>query len=93
LILVGDHQSATNEGHYELTSAYLELAKETACKGFTHLAATVSTACRETCGLGAVNNLALVEEMNDTAWFSKRTSQEGHRRSFWIVAGLGALWH
>src|SRR5660398_15892 len=27
LILVGDHQSATNEGHYELTDAYLDIAK------------------------------------------------------------------
>jgi len=28
LILIGDYQSATNEGHYELTSIFLDLAQE-----------------------------------------------------------------
>ncbi|MDD1721719.1 MAG: proteasome assembly chaperone family protein [Euryarchaeota archaeon] len=64
LILVGDHQSATNEGHYELTDAYLQVAAEHNVKRIYTLGGYgLGQLVESPAVLGAVNNLALVEEM------------------------------
>ncbi|MCZ7382340.1 MAG: proteasome assembly chaperone family protein [Candidatus Methanoperedens sp.] len=64
LILVGDHQSATNEGHYELCGIFLDIAEEFKVKriyalggyGVGQLVETESV-------MGAANNIKLVKEL------------------------------
>jgi uncharacterized protein (TIGR00162 family) len=64
LILVGDHQSATNEGHYELTEAFLNVAKQYDVKRIYTLGGYgLGQLVEKPAVLGAVNNKALVEEM------------------------------
>lgn len=66
LILVGDHQSATNEGHYELCGTFLDIAEEFKVKriyalggyGVGQLVETESV-------LGAANNIKLVRELKE----------------------------
>ncbi|MDP2216821.1 MAG: proteasome assembly chaperone family protein [Methanolobus sp.] len=64
LILVGDHQSATAEGHYQLCDLYLDIAEELGVKriytlgGFPTGQLTYSEEV-----LGAVNNPDLKEEL------------------------------
>lgn len=66
LILVGDHQSATNEGHYELCGVFLDIAEEFKVEriyalggyGVGQLVETESV-------LGAVNNKKLVKELKE----------------------------
>ena len=87
LILVGDHQSATNEGHYELTDAYLETAKKYQIKriytlGGYGLGQLIDTPAV----LGAVNNAALVEEMKQYGVVFKENEPGGG-----IVGASGLL--
>ena len=64
LIVVGDHQSATNEGHYEISSIILDIAKEYGVKRIYTLGGYVTGQLDEKrTVLGAVNNIDLVEEM------------------------------
>ncbi|MGZ4932036.1 MAG: proteasome assembly chaperone family protein [Halobacteriota archaeon] len=64
LILVGDHQSATNEGHYELTDAYLQIAiKHNVKRIYTLGGYGLGQLVETPAVLGAVNSVALVEEM------------------------------
>ncbi len=64
LILVGDHQSVTNEGHYELCGVFLDIAEEFkveriyALGGYAvgHLVETETV-------IGAANSIALVKEL------------------------------
>jgi len=64
LLLVGDYQSATNEGHYELTGIFLDIAQEYKVKRIYALGGygTGQFVDKPTV-LGAANNTALVEDM------------------------------
>ncbi|VVB64103.1 PAC2 family protein [uncultured archaeon] len=64
LLVVGDYQSATNEGHYELTGIFLDIAQEFGVKRIYALGGygTGQFVDKPTV-LGAANNTALVEEM------------------------------
>ena len=46
LLLVGDYQSATNEGHYELAGAFLDLCEEFGVKRSTPWAGTAPASSR-----------------------------------------------
>ncbi len=87
LILVGDHQSATNEGHYELTDAYLQIATKHNVKRIYTLGGYGLGQLVETPAvLGAVNNLALVEEMKQYGVVFKENEPGGG-----IVGASGLL--
>jgi uncharacterized protein (TIGR00162 family) len=64
LLVVGDYQSATNEGHYELTGIFLDIAQEFGVKRIYTLGGygTGQFVDKPTV-LGAANSVALVEEM------------------------------
>jgi uncharacterized protein (TIGR00162 family) len=64
LLIVGDYQSATNEGHYELTGIFLDIAQEFKVKRIYALGGygTGQFVDKPTV-LGAANNVSLVEEM------------------------------
>lgn len=93
LILVGDHQSATNDGHYELTDAYLQIAMKNGVKriytlGGYGLGQLVDTPAV----LGAVNNLALVEEMKQYGVvFKENEPGGGIVGASGLLLGFGAL--
>ncbi len=93
LILVGDHQSATNEGHYELTDAYLHVAKEHGTKRIYTLGGYGLGQLVETPAvLGAVNNLALVEEMKRYGVvFKENEPGGGIVGASGLLLGFGAL--
>ncbi len=64
LLLVGDFQSATNEGHYELTSTFLDLCEEFGVKRIYTLGGYgTGQFVDKPQVLGAANSLDLVEEM------------------------------
>ncbi|MCL7412848.1 MAG: proteasome assembly chaperone family protein [ANME-2 cluster archaeon] len=66
LIVVGDHQSATNEGHYEISSIILDIAEEYGVTRIYTLGGYVTGQLDEKrTVLGAVNNIDLVEEMKE----------------------------
>jgi uncharacterized protein (TIGR00162 family) len=93
LILVGDHQSATNEGHYELTSAYLELAKENGVQRIYTLGGYgLGQLVEKPAVLGAVNNLALVKEMKGYGVvFKENEPGGGIVGASGLLLGLGGL--
>ncbi len=87
LILVGDHQSATNEGHYELTDAYLQMAiKHKVRRIYTLGGYGLGQLVETPAVLGAVNNLALVEEMKQYGVVFKENEPGGG-----IVGASGLL--
>ncbi|MGB3943273.1 MAG: proteasome assembly chaperone family protein [Methanothrix sp.] len=64
LLLVGDYQSATNEGHYDLTGAFLDLCEEYGVERIYTLGGYgTGQFVEKPQVLGAANSLALVEEM------------------------------
>lgn len=64
LLLVGDYQSATNEGHYELTGVFLDLCEEFGVKRLYTLGGYgTGQFVDKPQVLGATNGLDLVEEM------------------------------
>jgi uncharacterized protein (TIGR00162 family) len=64
LILVGDHQSTTNEGHYELTGVFLDIAEEFKVERIYALGGYgVGQLVETEIVLGAVNNIKLVKEL------------------------------
>lgn len=64
LILVGDFQSISNEGHFELVNAYLEVAKKFGAKRIYTLGGYgVGKLVEEPYVLGAANSPELVEEL------------------------------
>ena len=64
LILVGDYQSVTNEGHYELTGIYIDIAKKFGVKRIYTLGGYgIGKFVEEPFVLGAANSPSLVEEM------------------------------
>jgi len=93
LILVGDHQSATNEGHYELASAYLKLAKENDVQRIYTLGGYgLGQLVEKPAVLGAVNDLALVEEMKGYGVvFKENEPGGGIVGASGLLLGLGGL--
>ena len=64
LLVVGDHQSVTNEGHYEITDIILDIAGEYNVKRIYTLGGYGTGQLNENeVVLGAVNNIELVEEL------------------------------
>jgi uncharacterized protein (TIGR00162 family) len=64
LLLVGDYQSATNEGHYELTGLFLDIAEEFGVKrAYTLGGYGTGQFVESPVVLGATNSKELVEEM------------------------------
>jgi len=64
LILVGDHQSNTNEGHYLLTEAFISIARQHNVKRIYTLGGYgIGQLVESPRVIGAVNDIALVEEM------------------------------
>ncbi|MEM0351081.1 MAG: proteasome assembly chaperone family protein [Archaeoglobaceae archaeon] len=64
LILVGDFQSISNEGHFELVNAYIEIAKAFGVKRIYTLGGYgIGRLVEEPYVVGASNSKALVEEM------------------------------
>lgn len=66
LILVGDFQSISNEGHFELVNAYIEVAKKFGAKRIYTLGGYgVGKLVEEPYVIGAANSEKLVEELKD----------------------------
>ncbi len=66
LLLVGDYQSATNEGHYELTGIFLDLAEELGVSRIYTLGGYgTGQFLDKPQVMGATNSLELVEEMKE----------------------------
>lgn len=66
LILIGDHQSATNEGHYELTGIFLDIAEEFKVERIYALGGYgVGQLVETDVVLGATNSEELVEELKE----------------------------
>lgn len=64
LLLVGDYQSATNEGHYDLTGVFLDLCEEFGVERIYTLGGYgTGQFVEKPQVLGAANSLELVEEM------------------------------
>jgi hypothetical protein len=64
LIVVGDHQSVTNEGHYEISGIILDIAQEYDVKRIYTLGGYGTGQLVENgTVLGAVNNTDMIEEM------------------------------
>jgi len=93
LILVGDHQSATNEGHYELTDAYLEIAKQYGVTRIYTLGGYgLGQLVEKPAVLGAVNNKDLVEEMKGYGVvFKENEPGGGIIGASGLLLGLGGL--
>ncbi|OFV68198.1 MAG: 3-isopropylmalate dehydratase [Candidatus Syntrophoarchaeum caldarius] len=64
LILIGDHQSNTNEGHYLLTETFIDIAKQYNVKRIYTLGGYgIGQLVENPRVIGAVNDISLVEEM------------------------------
>jgi len=64
LIVVGDHQCVTNEGHYEITGIILDISQEYSVKRIYTLGGYGTGQLTESgTVLGAVNNTDMIEEM------------------------------
>lgn len=66
LFLVGDHQSTTSQGHYELCSLYLDIAEEFGVRRIYTLGGypTGKLTCEETV-LGVANDTKVIEEIKE----------------------------
>jgi hypothetical protein len=93
LILVGDHQSATNEGHYELTDTYLNIAKQNSVRRIYTLGGYgLGQLVEKPAVLGAVNNPALVQEMKEYGVvFKENEPGGGIVGASGLLLGLGSL--
>jgi uncharacterized protein (TIGR00162 family) len=93
LILVGDHQSATNEGHYELTEVFLDVAKQYGVTRIYTLGGYgLGQLVEKPAVLGAVNNKDLVEEMKSYGVvFKENEPGGGIIGASGLLLGLGSL--
>ncbi len=93
LFLVGDYQSTSNEGHYLLADAYLNLAKELGVKRIYTLGGFgVGKMIEEPRVLAAVNNVDLLEEvLASGAEFEKGVPGGGIIGAAGLLLGLGAM--
>lgn len=93
LLVVGDYQSATNEGHYELAGIFLDIAQEFGVKRIYALGGygTGQFVDKPTV-LGAANNVALVEEMKQyDVVFQENEPGGGIIGVSGLLLGLGGL--
>lgn len=93
LLVVGDYQSATNEGHYELTGIFLDIAQEFGVKRIYALGGygTGQFVDKPTV-LGAANNVSLVEEMKQyDVVFQENEPGGGIIGVSGLLLGLGGL--
>jgi uncharacterized protein (TIGR00162 family) len=64
MILIGDHQSSTGEGHYQLCETYLDIAEEYGVKRIYTLGGFPTGQLTHTDEvLGAVNNIEMIDDL------------------------------
>jgi uncharacterized protein len=93
LILIGDYQSATNEGHYELTSIFLDIAQSFNVKRIYALGGygTGQFVDKPTV-MGAATRIELVEEMKQKGViFQENEPGGGIIGVSGLLLGMGAL--
>ncbi len=93
LILIGDHQSNTNEGHYLLTDVFLDIARQYNVKRIYTLGGYgIGQLVEAPRVIGAANNLALVEEMKEYGVeFSENEPGGGIIGVSGLILGLGKI--
>jgi len=93
LLLVGDYQSATNEGHYELAGAFLDLCEEFGVvRIYTLGGYGTGQFVDKPQVLGATNSLELVEEMKEYGVvFQENEPGGGIVGVSGLLVGLGRL--
>ncbi len=93
LMLVGDHQSTSNEGHYELCSVFLDIAEEFKVKRIYALGGYgVGQLVDTDTVLGAANNIKLVKELKEYGVeFRANEPGGGIVGASGLLLGLGAL--
>jgi uncharacterized protein (TIGR00162 family) len=93
LLLVGDYQSATNEGHYELTGIFLDIAEEYGVKRIYALGGYgTGQFVDKPSVLGAANSTTLVEEMKQyDVVFQENEPGGGIIGVSGLMLGLGGL--
>lgn len=92
LILVGDYQSATNEGHYELTGIFLDIAEEFGVRRIYTLGGYGTGQFVEPQVIGATNRPELVEEMKGLGVvFHENEPGGGIIGVSGLLVGLGGL--
>ncbi len=92
LILVGDYQSATNEGHYELTGIFLDIAQEFGVRRIYTLGGYGTGQFVEPQVIGATNSPELVEEMKSLGvMFHENEPGGGIIGVSGLLVGLGGL--
>lgn len=93
LILVGDHQSTTNEGHYELCGVFLDIIEEFKVKRVYTLGGYgVGQLVETDTVLGAANSRELVRELkNYGVEFRPNEPGGGIVGASGLMLGLGAL--
>lgn len=93
LILIGDHQSATNEGHYELTGVFLDIAEEFKVERIYALGGYgVGQLVETEAVLGAANNIKLVKELKSYGVeFKPNEPGGGIVGASGLLLGLGEL--
>ncbi|HON34993.1 MAG TPA: proteasome assembly chaperone family protein [Methanothrix sp.] len=93
LIVIGDYQSATNEGHYELASIYLDIAESYKVKRIYALGGYgTGQFVDKSSVMGAATSLELVEEMKGQGvLFQENEPGGGIIGVSGLLLGLGAL--
>ena len=93
LIIIGDYQSATNEGHYELTSIFLDIAESYKVRRIYALGGYGTGQFVDTSSvMGAATNIELVEEMKTQGvLFQENEPGGGIIGVSGLLLGLGAL--
>lgn len=93
LLLLGDHQSTTNEGHYELCGVFLDVAEEFKVQRIYALGGYgVGQLVETETVLGAANNIELVKELQGYGVeFRANEPGGGIVGASGLLLGLGAL--
>lgn len=93
MILVGDHQSATNEGHYELCSVFLDVAEEFKVERIYALGGYgVGQLVETEAVLGAANKIELIRELQEYGVeFRANEPAGGIVGASGLLLGLGGL--
>lgn len=93
LLIIGDYQSVTNEGHYELTGVYLDIAEKYGVKRIYTLGGYgIGQLVDKPRVLGAVNKPELVDEMKKYGiQFKENEPGGGIIGASGLMLGLGEL--
>ena len=93
LIIIGDYQSATNEGHYELTSIFLDIAESYKVRRIYALGGYgTGQFVEKSSVMGAATSIELVEEMKTQGvLFQENEPGGGIIGVSGLLLGLGAL--